>query len=417
MFMGVDSKLFDWICWLRCVTFIFRRFVGCSMHLVSPVTCSKAGKIAMLGYLKCPSQQQVGRGMFMKVGKKRLGWLAALALWPVVGWGQEIIEHPQNVTVCVGESALFTSKARGGVSSWLLNGTITEALPKDIFDILTIGAVDLDDDGNTILKMTMPSSLAGIKVQSRVTNLNNDLTKKSATAYLFCKPNQQFRVTDLTPIISNTIAQFYWNAHNSNFNLTTQYLLGVYDHNNHLIANYTTNTTQISYDLPGSVCHHLVFRITADQCPAPASSGFVQSEATTFIYREPDIDVTTQIDSNDNKTVLINVLDGNGTYWVSITDLDRGNQTTYNGTSPFSYTPALCGQYNLNVTVSPAQCADEPDFTHSDSISFTIPCPTTATDATETEIPDQPSGTQAISPSLLAVAAIIPLLKITRQAF
>ena len=86
-------------------------------------------------------------------------------------------------------------------------------------------------------------------------------------------------------------------------------------------------------------------------------------------------------------------------------------QVTYKDDPPFNDTLKTCGQFNLNVSLSPAQCADDPAFTHRDTIRFTIPCPTIAT-ATETEATDQPSGTQAIYPSLLlAVAAIIPLLK------
>ena len=130
MFMGVDSKLFDWICWLRCVTFIFRRFVGCSMHLVSPVTGSKpcfgqesGANPPCWAMFKCPSQQSVGRSMFMKVGKKWFGWLAALA--PVVGWGQpRIITNPENATVCVGEVAEFISEVNGQLYSWQFNDTI-----------------------------------------------------------------------------------------------------------------------------------------------------------------------------------------------------------------------------------------------------------------------------------------------------
>ena len=65
--------------------------------------------------------------MFMKVCKKRFGWLAALV--PVIGWGQEIIEHPRNATVCVGKNAVFTSETTGNNTGWFLNGVILQRSP------------------------------------------------------------------------------------------------------------------------------------------------------------------------------------------------------------------------------------------------------------------------------------------------
>ena len=355
--------------------------------------------------------------MFMEVGK-RFGWLAGLALVPVVGWGLEIIRDPEDATVCVGERATFSSEINSNraVTGWYINGTLLQDLPPDIK-----GQIDVHDENTPYrtrienLIIFYDKTFNGSKVQSTVVSFgNSSLGDTSDPAYLFYETNQQFKVTGLTHTVTGTTAQFDWNAHNSNF--TTDYLSGVYDHNNNLIASQITNTTHASFDLAPSTCKHLVFRFTANQCPNPNGSFIQNPEATTYVYREPDIDTPTVTAEFVNKTVLVNVLDGDNTnYWVSIIDLDRGNQTTYNGTSPFSYTPALCGQFSLNFEVSPAQCAGEPGFTYSDNISFIIPCPTTTT--TEPEATSQPSGAQATHPSWLAVAAMVPLLRIARPAF
>ena len=355
------------------------------------------------------------RSMFMKVGKKWFGWLAALALWPVVGWGQVIVVPPRNTTVCVGESTAFVSKAHGGVPGWYIN----EAVSVNFENQTKIREDRYTKDGITIstLSIDYSENFNGLIIRSFVLPFDElSLQANSTAAYLFYKINQQFPVTGLTPSIDNSTAQFSWDAHNTNLNLTTQYLFGVYDRNNHLIANQTTDATQISYDLPpraNDTCQYLEFKVTADQCPDP-DSVFIQTGGTSFTYTNPDISpVTAEFDNN--KTVLISwTPDGGSLFWVVVTNLANDNETEIKlrGIPPYGYIPPRCGQYNLKVAVSPAECA-EPGFTQSTSISFTIPCPTTEAteETTETEITGQPSGTQASYPSLLlAVAAIVPLL-------
>ena len=65
----------------------------------------------------------------VRKNKKRFGWLAGLALVPVVGWGQVVLTHPQDMTVCLRENATFTSEGTGDQLSWLLNGTNLGDLP------------------------------------------------------------------------------------------------------------------------------------------------------------------------------------------------------------------------------------------------------------------------------------------------
>ena len=348
--------------------------------------------------------------MFMKVRRKLFGWLAMLALYPVVGWGQEesrIIQHPQTMTVCAGERAVFTSETDGGVTGWLVNGTPSTPLSDVTGSVI----------GNTAtLTVCYNEIFDGLEVQSYVQAFGSP-SVNSTVAYLFYKTNQQSRVTGLKHTVNRTTAQFDWNERNSSF--TTHYLSGVYDKNNNQIANQTTDTTYVSFDLPpraNDECQWLEFRVTAVEVQHPECPDIEQTHYSTYLYTKPDVPPVTA--EFNNKTVLVSwPSDGDNAFLVVVTDLESGNQTTYNGTSPFSYTPSLCGWFNLNVSVSPAQCANDPAFTHSDSISFTINCPTTATKATETEATEteataQPSGTQAIYPSLLlAVAAIVPLLK------
>ena len=350
--------------------------------------------------------------MILKSGKW-FGWLAGLALVPVVE-GQEIIEHPQDATVCVGESAEVKIVITGGALNWQLNGS-------SLFNFITLLPYT-----NTILGIEegFPSSIFRIVGHDeQITGFNNTIIsgRLGSNPYIFSKnatviykTSRQFIVPRLIPIISNTTAQFEWDAHNSN--LTTQYLFGVYDSDGNLLGSQTTNATHASFELPpraDNTCQYLEFRVTAEQCPDP-ENGFSQTEGATFVYREPDIDISPVTAEFDNdQTVWVSWTPaGNGMVWVSVIDLDRGDAVQVkHGNPPFSYTPVACGQHSLNVSVSPAECPDEPGFTYSsNSISFTIPCPTTVTEVAETE--GQPSGTQALYPSLLlAVAATIPLLK------
>ena len=328
-------------------------------------------------------------------GKKRFGWLAGLALAPVVGWGQQtrFITQPQNIAVCVGENAEFIAQAVVhtliGNINWYINGLLYNSLPGYERDQIGVTVINVGVQ-QSILTFNYNETFHGIFVQAR---LPIDPVVSSRLAYLFYEPNHQSPVTGLTPIITNTTAQFYWNELASNF--TTQYLLGVYDSDNNLIANRTTNTTQISYDLPraNGDCQYLTFKFTTDECPDP-DGGFSQIEATTLVYAKPDVSpVTVQF---DDKTVLVNwTPDGSNVFRIVVTDLESGEQSqTTHGTPPYAYTEKVCGK--LNIAVSPAQCVDDPAFTHSTNIS--INCPT--------------SSTQANYPSLLlTVAAVIPLLK------
>ena len=348
--------------------------------------------------------------MFMKVRSKLFSWLAPLALCPVVGWGQpRIITHPQNKTVCVGESAEFTSETKGGTIVWNFNGMLPLVFFSEHASALDMGSA-ITSNGTTVgtITITYNQAFNGLKVQSTVEDFDSPFDSpivNSTTAYLFYKTNQQHPATGLNATANGTAIQADWEASE----VRTQYLVSV--------SNVTETPAVVSsphyvYFPESQDCRWYELMVTAHECVNTTDPDISQTIAAPIRVAYPNISpVTVQL---NNKTVLVSwPSDGGSAFWIVVTDLESGNQTTYNGTSPFSYIPVVCGlPIKLNVSVSPAQCADDPAFTHSDSISFTIDCPTTASEATEAEVTGQPSGTQAIYPSLLlAVAAIVPLLK------
>ena len=339
-------------------------------------------------------------------GKKQLtGWLAGLALCPVVGWGQEelrFIRHPEDVMVCPDEVAEFSVIATGGHLTWGINGIGILSYP-EFNDFITR---DQPVKGGVLSTFSIP------RLAEQITGFNNSLIYAQTVRYPFWilsnnatlvyKTNQQFQVTGLNITVTNTTAQFNWDGQGNH----THYIFGVYDDNNHQITNQTINITHASFDIPDNACR-LEFRVTGVNVQYPECPDIEQTRYSAYLYTKLDISpVTTEFNDN-NQTVLVSwTPDGNGTVWVSVTDLDRGDAVQVkDDNSPFTYTLAVCGQFNLNVSVSPSECLDEPAFTYSGTIHFTIPCPTTTTEATETETSGEHSGILALAPSSLPVIA------------
>ena len=63
----------------------------------------------------------------------------------------EILQHPENVTVFLNQSAVFTCVTRGGISYWIVNGIPTESGTRDDFNV----SPTINDDGNLSLKLTV----------------------------------------------------------------------------------------------------------------------------------------------------------------------------------------------------------------------------------------------------------------------
>ena len=335
--------------------------------------------------------------MFLNIGKRL--WLAALTL-PLQGFGQEIIRDPQNATVCVGGVARFTSETTGGLIGWLIDNVIIENLPTGKSDLLEIDHITTPN-GTTIqtLKFTKYDELFdGAEVVSFLLPGNTE----SNPAYLIYETNHQSSATGLIATANDTAIQASWDASE----LTAQYLVN--------IRNITE--TPVVVDSPHYVyfpesqgCQWYEFLVTVHECFNSTDLDTRQNTAASVRVAYPNTSpVSLEVSGEE---VLIN-WSGDSSALEVIASLRNGSKTlmTHTGTLPFTYVATGCGQYNLNVTVSPAQCEGEPDFTQSASIGFTILCPTTPTEP-ETEVTGESSGTLAMYPSLLAVVAFIPVLK------
>ena len=339
--------------------------------------------------------------MFLNIGKRL--WLAVLTL-PLQGFGQEIIRDPQNATVCAGEEAFFESETDDGNAGWIINGiNAEESLPdRGFIELLS----RITSDFTTILtlkfKPTTPFSRNGIKIESVVINLDN-LYETSESAYLFYETNQKNPATGLTDTVNDTAIQIDWNASK----VRTHYLVS--------ITNITETPDVVSFPqyvyFPESQdCQWYEFMVTTHECFNTTNLDTNQTVAASIRVAYPNISPVSLEVSGDK--VLVDWLSGDNSALAVVASLRNGSKTlmTHTGTLPFTYTATGCGQYNMNVAVSPAQCEGEPDFTQSASIGFTILCPTTPTEP-ETEVTGESSGTLAMYPSLLAVAAIVSVSK------
>ena len=226
----------------------------------------------------------------------------------------------------------------------------------------------------------------------------NTLTSVDAS---LVKPDTTHPVTGLIATANDTFIQLDWESSE-----VTRYLVSV--------SNITETPAIVSspyytYFPESQDCQWYEFVVKPHECFNATDPDTSRSKAASVRVAYPNISpVSLQLSGEE---VLVDWLSGNSDLAV-IASLRNGSKTlmTHTGTLPFSYVATGCAWYNLNVTVSPAQCEGEPDFTQSASIGFTILCPTTPTEP-ETEVTGESSGTLAMYPSLLAVVAFIPVLK------
>ena len=68
----------------------------------------------------------------------------------------EILHDPENTTVFLDQSAVFSCEVNGGLSGWRINGTLSEDLSTEIHDDLNFSSTDTAE-GNTLLTLTIPA--------------------------------------------------------------------------------------------------------------------------------------------------------------------------------------------------------------------------------------------------------------------
>ena len=68
----------------------------------------------------------------------------------------EILKDPENKTVFLHQSALFTCETDGSISSWRINGTLPGDLPPAVHSDLELSSIGTDN-GTTLLILTIPA--------------------------------------------------------------------------------------------------------------------------------------------------------------------------------------------------------------------------------------------------------------------
>ena len=81
----------------------------------------------------------------------------------------EILQAPENVTVFLGQSAMFTCETEGGFSGWRINRTVLQDLPHELHSDLRV-SVTSTAQGTRVVRLTIPARAEynGTKVQCLV---------------------------------------------------------------------------------------------------------------------------------------------------------------------------------------------------------------------------------------------------------
>ena len=337
-------------------------------------------------------------------------WLLLLAPVPVPGWepGEPIIiRHPQSVTVCAGDVAVFSSETDFGHSSWKFNDELLQRLPPEQ-EILVGVDLATTPAGSTVETITVKYNefFNGIKIQAVVGEFRGS-SEISPPAYLNYYP--QYPVANLTATASPTSVRLDWQPLRPG--LATHYRVNVYSGavDNALVDSQTINTTHYTFSLfPGAndSCHDYRFRVSDDSFPDPyGNTSQLCFSAVTF--REPaTVPVTLRFSGQEVQVSWIPA--GDISYQVNIIHLNTGNQTRDiidpgsgesgsgftgsgsggqipdiagsgsgdlipampdNRTMLYIYKPQTCGAFTIRV--APARCLGHEASTH-----FSIACPT-----------------------------------------
>ena len=292
--------------------------------------------------------------------------LSAFVLSPARA--QWILKPPENITVCLGETATFTATTMNSFAGWKVNDTFTEDLPPEIIDFL--GSKLIIGDGFRILLLTVtpppsdPARFSGSKVQLLAIHINGTATS-TEPVYLAYQTYQQNSVTNLMAAISQTAIRVDWQPLNPL--LTTRYLLSINNITDPeapvaVPCDDCWNFSSSHYDFypqTNGTCDLYEFRVTADECPE-ADHPVNQSLFSTIIVAYSGIaPVTARLADQE---VLINWTPlENSSYSIAITHPGNGTwlyEADYNGTLPYRYpyTPEPCDNFDLNIAVTPDSC-------------------------------------------------------------
>ena len=323
-------------------------------------------------------------------------WLIFLVSMPVLE-AREIIEDPQNMTVCLGEAATFTSvidiKAPTTdfiMLDWFVNNSLSWELPDDIRSTLSVTKSSTDMVIHR-LTITFPSGTGfsefnNTKIRSYVSQ--GGISAISAPAYLIYKSNPQFSVANLTIIYGLLNPEVFWESAEPRDNKTC------YRHLIRFDQQEIFQTSNRFYQLPNATCQFYEVRVTAVEVLYPECNDTKQTTFSAIDYYKPDI-APVLVQFEDKKIYVSWTPADNSSHHIVIRD--TGNlihQADVDDPPPyvFPYEPEYCGDFHLSVTVTPSICSTS-FYTREASRHFYTLCPDNVTDA----LPPKPDWGRAIA--------------------
>ena len=89
--------------------------------------------------------------------------------WSRLIFYPEILQSPENQTVFLDQSAVFTCETDGGFSGWRINGTLLQTLPPEIERDIKV-SVSTTAEGSRVETLTIPAraEFNGTKIQCLV---------------------------------------------------------------------------------------------------------------------------------------------------------------------------------------------------------------------------------------------------------
>lgn len=327
---------------------------------------------------------------------------------------QEIMESPQNVTVCHGDKAVFRAESEGGLPGWWINGVPLEEILSVDSNLLSEEAIT--DQGTTVLSLIFlektPITYSNTTVRVRLFSFDGSFASESGPAILTYILNAQHSVTSPTININQTAIQLDWQAFESLYHLNTGYWLSIYETatgnpvlitcnqcHQHLNVTHVELVRRLNRR-----CYRYEHRVTALECP-DTRSGIDQTIYSSISTEDfPSERISALKAEFVSSTVVVNwaIEDSeNNTYELAITGL-------YKEAKPLQ----PCGDFNLNVALTPPYCQGT-GLVRNTNISFHIDCPTTTATPIEvgTEITCESATIRPdIQKLLLTTAAIISML-------